>query len=254
MRLGMRGITLVGINLVLAFLVAGASTSAADAATSVEREWTLRSLGKPAVRFSPRGPRERVTLLQFNLTEGQFREGRGIPYLLRIEYVVHVKRQAKASDVYLSGSTNKLTAMQVGITTRRRAGSTTLRADGAGFGGDAEPTIDTKAFTVSDTYINHVRLNGVRPGRNTVEVSLEQLGNLSIREIEILLDSGVIQTSRPPASLYASIEPMPPAEETRGGTGGSRLAQLGVLAAIALAVMGAAVLVLTTRKRRSATS
>jgi hypothetical protein len=174
----------------LAAGVIGALLAAAPA-QAAERE--VVRLGTPAV-LTPGAPLERT----FTLPDGA-RQGPDRWYVVRLHYRVRFASGGKGF-AWVTSDTNTRTSAQVEYTTSRA--------------GVRRTTVDLehgqrerRGRSRSDelTFTNYLQNAGVRAGANSWTLRLEQAGGASVKRLELLPDTAIVETDRSPFPLGMTV-------------------------------------------------
>jgi hypothetical protein len=146
-----------------------------------------------------RGDGRSKTTLTYRLPAGA-RQGTQDWYRLRMHFVVTFRRRG-AGVAYVGAETNGRAAIQIEFERRRKRGRLQpMRWSSVDLirGGRHHRTSKRTIEVVNENYLQNA---GVRPDRNTLAFTLEQLGGLEIESLRVLPDSAIVVTGQSPPHL-----------------------------------------------------
>jgi hypothetical protein len=178
---------------------AWAATGGGESRSREGGEWTLREEVGHGVTIRTGRAFTKRELFDFRLPAGA-RQGPETWFLVKLHYVFRLRPNAPTSTAYLGASTNGFTSAQIVVDAVRRQGRTRFYGDSAGYV-ESLPELSSEELTIRGTYFNYLPYRGVRPGRNTFEVDVEQYDGLPVRSVRILAGSGIVTTPLAPDSI-----------------------------------------------------
>ena len=175
--------------------------------------WTLLKLGEQPIAF----------------TEVKEREEHSIPFILRPEkarqgpknwYGLRLHARVVFGDglgrAYVFASTNGYVAALIKYeATASRGGRKIVRTTASYIDGDSRKTLYSNADDLR--FRNFLQYRGVKPGVNQLKFSVERHGELQLKTVQILADSGIDYTKKGPAILKLRVK-LPERSATKGHT------------------------------------
>jgi hypothetical protein len=163
-------------------------------------------------RFPLRADVERVSVA-YRLPAGA-KQGAPDWYLVRLDLRLVLDPTSGNGLAYVSALTNGRAAAQVKLETRRgAAGLETTWSTVGLLDGRVERT--TSARTIEVRFRNYLQLAGVKPGRNLLTFQLERYGDVKLRSVRILPDSGIEVSPLSPARVRLEVR-LPEGEVAAG--------------------------------------
>lgn len=185
----------VRIAAVCAVAVAGAACG--DAVAATERVIPLDALARGPVVLGDAVGRQAVEL-PYRLAPGAA-QGPRRWWTMRLRYRLRLSPESTSGIVRVVGETNGRTVIQIAYSLRRRNGQLTFRRTAADVDGQREHR--GRGRRDAFEFENFLQYAGVRGGRNTWTIRLEQDRHARIDRLEVLGSSAIVHTTRTPYAL-----------------------------------------------------
>jgi hypothetical protein len=131
------------------------------------------------------------------------RQGAPSWFVGHLHFAITLARLEGDERVYVSADTNERTFAQIEFEAkdgRIRWGTYDL------FRGATEGL--SRHRTIEISFFNYLQNRGVRPGRNSIRLHVEQFGNTKVDELIVFPDSAILTTARSPHPLSLEIKPL----------------------------------------------
>jgi hypothetical protein len=164
--------------------------------------WTLPRLGFGALDVPVTGAWTRVTL-PYRLPRDA-RQGPHDWYLLRLHFEIAFERGGGPGKAWVVGAGNHYGAVLLEFTRGSRGRSIEWNSLDLIKGWVERRTAAHRIAVVARNYLPY---RGVRPGRNTLTISLRRAGTFRVKRLKVLADSGIEVTPHSPARLVLEADP-----------------------------------------------
>jgi hypothetical protein len=199
--------------LILTSVIASCCWSAVASANTpgpTSRVWTLEGAGRDSLEIRPgQLPSKRVQIPDaYELPKGAHQGGPAW-YVGRLHYRVEIDARSGTGSAYLSASTNGRTFAQIRFDIVRRGGTVFVRSDSLGLV-QGRVVRESGRRSWSGVFENYLQDEGVRGGKNSYEVTVEQLDRARVSKAVVFSDSGIVIRGLGPARLGVQTHFDPP--------------------------------------------